>query len=118
MHLSCGAIDEKWLASYCFCWVVGQNGAAVMSQAGKLQLTVECERNRLDEATPVRFSFGTRMIEIDEVLDRWPDQAHRYFKVRGNDAGIYILRHDSRTNHWELIMFDSDTHPDSKLSST
>lgn len=89
-----------------------------MSRAGKLQLTVECEQDQHGQGVPVRFSFGTRMIEIDEVLDRWPDQSHRYFKVRGGDAGIYILRHDMDTNYWELIMFDSGSQPDGKLSST
>jgi hypothetical protein len=32
---------------------------------------------------------------------------HRYFKVRGDDTGTYILRHDARADRWELTLFES-----------
>jgi hypothetical protein len=89
-----------------------------MNQSRRLELTVECEIGHHGEETPVRFYLGERLVEIDEVLDRWPDQAHRYFKLRGSDAGIYILCHNMDTDRWEMIMFDSGTRPGSKLSST
>lgn len=62
------------------------------------------------EETPRRFYIGDRLIEIIEVIDRWLDPAHRYFKVRGDDDGIYILRHDEQSRQWELTMFDSGEH--------
>jgi hypothetical protein len=43
---------------------------------------------------------------------------HRYFKVRGNDGGIYIIRHDVASGAWELRLFDSGRHPETRLSST
>jgi hypothetical protein len=42
----------------------------------------------------------------------------RYFKVEGSDGGIYILRYDLELNRWELTMYDSGGHDDTRLSST
>jgi len=42
------------------------------------------------------------MREIKAILDRWLDPNHRYFKVRADDDGIYILRHDPNAGDWEL----------------
>jgi hypothetical protein len=41
-----------------------------------------------------------------EVLDRWLAPDHRYFKVRGDDSAVYILRHDEGAGEWEMTMFD------------
>jgi hypothetical protein len=70
------------------------------------------------EESPRRFFIGQREIEVTEIIDRWLDPEHSYFKLRGSDRGIYILRYDARSNSWEMIMFDSGTHPDTRLSST
>jgi hypothetical protein len=31
---------------------------------------------------------------------------HRYFKIRGDDGALYILRNDVVTGRWELTMLD------------
>jgi hypothetical protein len=49
--------------------------------------------------------FGERKIAAVEILDRWLAPGHRYFKVRGDDGGRYILRHDTATDAWELTWF-------------
>jgi hypothetical protein len=72
-----------------------------------LTLHVECHAGYRGEETPRRFHIGTRNIEVIEVIDRWISPDHRYFKVLGNDEGIYILRYDTSTNRWELTMFDA-----------
>jgi len=72
-----------------------------------LTLHVECHAGYRGEETPRRFHIGTRNIEVNEVIDRWISPDHRYFKVLGNDEGIYILRYDTSTNRWELTMFDA-----------
>ena len=56
--------------------------------------------------------------EKEEIIDRWLDPAHRYFKLRGDDGGIYILRYEGATDRWELILFDSGTRDETRLSST
>lgn len=67
---------------------------------------VECYSGYKGEETPRRFYFGKRKIEVTEELDRWLDPDHRYFKVRGSDGSVHILRHDTGTLVWELTMFD------------
>jgi len=39
-------------------------------------------------------------------MDQWLDPDHRYFKVRGEDGALYILRHDVAADIWELVMFE------------
>ncbi len=72
-----------------------------------LTLHVECYAGYRGEETPRRFQIGARSIEVAEVIDRWISPDHRYFKVLGNDEGLYILRYDTSTNRWELTLFDA-----------
>lgn len=81
-------------------------------------IKVECYAGYRAEETPVRFYLGERCIEVLDVLDRWLDPAHRYFKLRGDDHGIYILRHSIGEDRWEMTLFDSGNRDDTRLSST
>ena len=69
-----------------------------------LELSVECYAGYRGEETPIRFRLGDRVIEIDEVLDRWLAPDHRYFKVRTAE-GTYVLRHDTTSGAWALVSF-------------
>ena len=89
-----------------------------MSEVKHSAIKVECYAGYRAEETPVRFYLGKRCIEVSEVLDRWLDPAHRYFKLRGDDNGIYILRHSIDEDCWEMTLFDSGTRADTRLSST
>ena len=80
----------------------------------RLQVRVECE----DPQTPLRFLLGQREIAVTAILDRWLDPEHSYFKLRGSDDAIYILRHEASVGRWELILFDSGTREETRLSST
>jgi len=64
------------------------------------------------------FFYGDKSIEIEEVIDCWLAPEYRYFKVRGGENDIYILRHDELAHRWELTMFQSGKYDDSPLSST
>jgi hypothetical protein len=70
-----------------------------------MAMRVECYAGYRSEETPQAFFLGERRIEVVEVLDRWLAPDHRYFKVRGDDSGIYILRHEVATGEWEMTMF-------------
>lgn len=70
-------------------------------------IRVECYAGYRGEEEPRRFWIGERAIAAADMLDRWLSPAHRYFKVRGNDGGTYILRHDAGSDRWELTLFDS-----------
>jgi hypothetical protein len=69
-------------------------------------IKVECHAGYRGEETPRRFFLDERVIEVEEVLDRWLAPDHGYFRVRGDDGATYILRHDVRAGHWELWMYD------------
>ena len=74
------------------------------------QISVECHAGFRGEETPRRFQLGDRRIEVVTVLDQWLAPDHRYFKVRGDDGDVYILRHDSERQVWELTMFQRGSH--------
>jgi len=76
---------------------------------GRYFLTkVECYAGYRGEEEPRRFALGGRTMEIAEILDRWLDPNHRYFKVRADDDGIYLLRHDTNSGDWELDVAGHD----------
>lgn len=70
-----------------------------------LPVTVECYAGYRGEETPRRFHLGRRRVEVLEVSDRWLAPDHRYFKLRGDDGGRYILRHDGKSGTWEVVFF-------------
>lgn len=73
---------------------------------GHLTLRVECYAGHRGEETPRRFHLKSRTIEVVDVIDQWIAPTHRYFKVRGDDDGVYILRHNEDDNSWELTLFE------------
>jgi hypothetical protein len=54
-----------------------------------------------------RFRLDGREIEVSDNLDQWHGPDHRYFKVKGDDDNLYVLRFDESRADWELIMFQS-----------
>lgn len=81
-------------------------------------IQVESYAGYRDEEAPQRFYLGGRRIDVIEIIDRWLAPDHRYFKVRGNDEGVYILRYDGAKERWELTAFDSGGREETRLSST
>lgn len=71
-----------------------------------MTVRVECHPGHRGEKVPHVFSVGDRRIEVVEVLDCWTGRDHRYFKVRGSDSGLYILRHDTPSDEWEITLFE------------
>lgn len=83
-----------------------------------LALEVECYAGYRGEESPVRFRLGGRWLEVEEIIDRWLAPTHRYFKVRARGGGVYILRHAMDEQRWELTLYDSDSRPAERLSSS
>jgi hypothetical protein len=73
-----------------------------------MDIRVDCYSGYRGEETPRRFRLDDREIEVSEVVGRWLDPDHRYFKVVGDDGATYILRHDLETDVWQLT-FDRET---------
>jgi hypothetical protein len=71
-----------------------------------MELKVNCYAGHRGEETPRRFRLGQREVDVAEIIDRWLSPDHRYFKVRGHDGAVYILRHDIETNRWELTLYE------------
>jgi len=71
-----------------------------------IRVRVECHAGYRGEETPIRIFFDERGIEVAEVMDQWLAPDHRYFKIKGDDAATYILRHDVTTGVWELVMVE------------
>lgn len=56
---------------------------------------------------PRRLCFDDRCIEVIENLDQWYGADYRYFKLKGDDGNLYILRADDAHGEWTLTLFQS-----------
>ena len=63
---------------------------------------VECYAGHRGEQTPRTLILGDRRIAVAAVLDAWLAPEYRHFKLRGADDNTYLVRHDERSNTWEL----------------
>jgi hypothetical protein len=70
-----------------------------------MKIEVESYSGHRADERPVRFRLGERWIAAAEVVDRWYDPEATYFKVRGDDGDIYILRHTERRDEWMLTSY-------------
>ena len=84
-----------------------RRAADVAMSTGDFVIRVDSCPGHRGESTPCRFYLGTREVAVEEVVDRWRGDDHRYFKVRGDDGDLYILRHEPGREHWELTLFTS-----------
>ncbi len=73
-----------------------------------MDVKVDCHAGYRGEETPRRFEIDGRRVEVVEVIDRWLGPDHRYFKVRGDDGAVYLLRVDDPADRWELKTFERD----------
>ena len=76
-----------------------------MDDPQTLTLRVECHAGHRGEQTPRTLILGDRRIAVVEVVDAWLAPEYRYFKLRGDDGHMYLVRHDERSTIWELTMF-------------
>ena len=81
-------------------------------------LRVECYAGHRADTEPRRLHIGRREVLVTEIIDRWLDPRHSYFKLRGDDGGIYLLRHDTIEDRWEMTLYDSGRREETRLSST
>lgn len=68
-------------------------------------ILVDCYAGYRGEETPRMIRFKKRIIRVVEVMDCWLSPDHRYFKIRGDDDGVYIIRHDSINAQWQLTFY-------------
>ena len=54
---------------------------------------------------PLRFVLGERPIEVVDLLARCYGDEADYFRVRGGDGHLYVLKHLRAPDAWELTSF-------------
>ena len=79
-----------------------------MPEERLLSVGVECYAGHRGEQTPRTLILGDHRIAVAEVLDAWLAPEYRYFKLKGADGDTYLVRHDERSNTWELTMFRAE----------
>ncbi len=78
-----------------------------------MKIRVECYSGYRGEETPQAVWIGGRRIAVAEVLDRWLAPDHRYFKLRGDDQGIYIIREEVASLEWQVTFYQNPQMPPS-----
>lgn len=74
---------------------------------GGTPIIVRCHAGHRADERPLAFDLGGGEIRVAAVLDQWFDPASRAFKVSDEEGNIYILRHDERTDLWDLVFYRS-----------
>lgn len=80
-----------------------------------MNVSVETHENALGDREPRRFRVGPQSLEVAEVLDRWLDPEHGYFKVQVMDGTIYILHLDVLSGRWDIALYESGYRPDQPI---
>ena len=70
-----------------------------------MEVQVERCAGHLGLEKPMRLRFGRREVQIVETVDQWYGPDYCYFKIKGNDGNLYILRVNEGRGEWELTMF-------------
>ena len=74
------------------------------------ELVVELRPDPTHRSVPARFGHpGAHPEEVESVLDCWPGEGHRYFRVVVRGGSEYILRQDLETGAWRVHYFQRDT---------
>ena len=79
-----------------------------MTDRQPVRIGVECYAGHRGEQMPRTLILGDRRIAVAELLDAWLAPDYRYFKLRGADGDTYLVRHDERSDTWELTMFRAE----------
>lgn len=73
-----------------------------------LRIEVECEGTAAHSPiVPLSFRLGSRRYQVAEIVDRWSGPEQSYLRVRADDGGLFVLRHDEATHQWELAAYTS-----------
>jgi hypothetical protein len=78
---------------------------------GQSTIRVECYSGYRGEETPRTLWIGNRRIAVTEIIDQWLAPDHRYFKLRGDDQCLYIIRHDLVTFQWQMTLYQDRGMP-------
>lgn len=79
----------------------------------RMRVEVECYAGRKADERPLRFRLQAHEYAVEEVLDQWYGPDHVFFKIRADDGGTYILKHQTSEvgDEWELVSFRDRNQP-------
>ena len=63
-----------------------------------MKIQVQCRRG----GEPRTFLLGARWLHVISVLDRVADNSIRHFRLLVADGREFVLRHDPRSDDWQL----------------
>lgn len=52
---------------------------------------------------PLSFVHQHKEIGVEEIIDRWYGVEHDYFKIRANDASVYLIKWHRILDLWFLV---------------
>lgn len=70
-----------------------------------MEIGVEAGIDAHGAPAPRALRFESRWVAVAERLDRWDGDDYRYYKLRGDDGALYIVRLDEPHGLWRLVMF-------------
>ena len=76
-----------------------------------MNIIVKCYSGYRVDETPRSIQFGSLVISVKEIQDRWLSTDHRYFKLLGDDDATYIIRQDVETQKWQLTYYKQAENP-------
>ena len=75
-----------------------------------LATEVECHAGHKADEHPTRFLGLDGWVDVVEVVDQWYQGARNpeypiadYFRVRGNDGDVCLLKHDREADRWYVV---------------
>jgi len=73
----------------------------------EMSVQVKCHAGRKADERPVNFRLDGHLHMVEQVLDQWYGPNHLFFKIRADDGGLYVLRHETSVpdGEWELVSF-------------
>jgi len=69
----------------------------------RIEVESDADDRGIEKLTRIR--LDGRIVGIVETIDRWTGPDYYYFKVKGDDGNLYILRRDEARDSWDLTMF-------------
>jgi hypothetical protein len=70
----------------------------------QVQVETNVDSDGIEKLRLIR--FDSREIEVVENIDQWHGADYRYFKVRGSDGCLYMLRYNEIRADWELTIYE------------
>lgn len=73
----------------------------------RITVDIETVAGSPADKRPLSFTLAGRTFQVRELLDRWYGANRSYFKLVASDGNLYIIRHDTEEDAWEMVMMEA-----------